>query len=155
MSEQAKVSGNASLDEAWATAGANPGKSVDIGRIVVCDACNDDYTDSLAIGGLIAGSYAYCPTCAKRMKFSAREVRARCPSLKAFADFVRDYRGPDGNKITIHAGPRKPEPACCVSCKEPFSSKNVHTDAGWRETQLSRLCEDCFDAAFADMEDDE
>ncbi len=148
------------LDQKWAEAEATPGKPVDIGRIVVCDACNDDYTDSLAIGGLIAGSYAYCPKCVDsgKYRFAAREIRARCPPLKAFADFVRDYRGPEGNKITIHAGPPT-KPAArfynCVECKEPFTAKNTYSDAGWRETQLSGLCENCFDAAFEDMEDEE
>lgn len=148
------------LEQKWAEADANPGKSVDIGRIVVCDACNDDYTDSLAIGGLIAGSYAYCPKCVDsgRFQFSAREIRARCPTLTSFGDFVRHYRGPDGNKITIHAGPpTKPAPrfSNCIECKAPFTDKNTHSTAGWRETQMSGLCEDCFDAVFADMEDDE
>ena len=33
----------------------------------------------------------------------------------------------------------------CISCKQRFTDNNVHTDAGWRETQISGLCEDCFD----------
>jgi hypothetical protein len=36
----------------------------------------------------------------------------------------------------------------CVSCKAPFSEINVHTAAGWRETKLSKLCEDCWDKEF-------
>ena len=36
----------------------------------------------------------------------------------------------------------------CVKCGEPFSTKNVHTQAGWEETKISGLCEDCFDNLF-------
>lgn len=39
----------------------------------------------------------------------------------------------------------KTEPGCCVDCKQPFSDLNVHTEAGWRETRISGLCEDCWD----------
>jgi hypothetical protein len=40
----------------------------------------------------------------------------------------------------------------CIDCGQPFTAANVHTDAGWRETKLSQMCEDCFDALFADEE---
>lgn len=39
---------------------------------------------------------------------------------------------------------------CCVACKQPFSTKNVFTPAGWNETGISRMCEACFDKSFAD-----
>lgn len=49
-----------------------------------------------------------------------------------------------------------PTPAgCCVKCKQPFSDANVHTSAGWRETKLSLMCEDCWDAAMKPLEDDD
>jgi len=38
----------------------------------------------------------------------------------------------------------------CVQCAEPFSNKNVKTDAGWRETKLSGMCEICYDKLFDD-----
>jgi hypothetical protein len=41
----------------------------------------------------------------------------------------------------------------CILCANPFTSDNVYTDAGWRETQISHTCEKCFDALFADDED--
>lgn len=41
----------------------------------------------------------------------------------------------------------------CVLCKEPFGEANVFTQAGWRETQITGLCEACFDRVTA--EDDE
>lgn len=33
----------------------------------------------------------------------------------------------------------------CVECKERFSDANCRTQAGWQETQISGLCERCFD----------
>jgi hypothetical protein len=47
----------------------------------------------------------------------------------------------------------KTEHGCCVSCKQPISEQNTHTEAGWRETKISGLCEDCFDAAFKDFDE--
>jgi hypothetical protein len=37
----------------------------------------------------------------------------------------------------------------CVNCKQPFSQANVRTEAGWKETQISKLCEVCWDKLFA------
>lgn len=36
----------------------------------------------------------------------------------------------------------------CVRCREPFGKHNVFTDAGWSETNISGLCERCFDSLF-------
>lgn len=36
----------------------------------------------------------------------------------------------------------------CVQCGEAFSALNVFTPAGARETQISGLCERCFDGLF-------
>lgn len=36
----------------------------------------------------------------------------------------------------------------CNVCRQPFTDKNVHTEAGWRETKISNTCEDCFDKMF-------
>ncbi len=79
---------------------------IDIGETVVCDVCNDDYTDLPDSGGFIFGSYAYCPKCAidgmkniQKYKEESR-IRAVCPSHSSFADFVRGYRG-GNNLITI------------------------------------------------------
>ncbi len=33
----------------------------------------------------------------------------------------------------------------CRCCGLPFSDANVFSDAGWLETQISGLCEVCFD----------
>lgn len=38
----------------------------------------------------------------------------------------------------------------CLQCSEEFSTANTHSPAGWRETQISGWCEDCFDSQFAE-----
>lgn len=43
----------------------------------------------------------------------------------------------------------------CLACGEAFTAKNAHTAAGWRETQISGMCEDCFDELFAEPEGDD
>lgn len=39
-------------------------------------------------------------------------------------------------------------PDYCVSCGEKFSDKNVFTKAGWKETEISGICEKCWDEIF-------
>jgi hypothetical protein len=79
----------------------------DIGDIVLCDLCNADFTNSEAIGGFIFGSKGVCPTCAPRFEADAKSydelhyIRARCADDQSFADFVREYRGLEGSKVTI------------------------------------------------------
>lgn len=36
----------------------------------------------------------------------------------------------------------------CIKCGEPFSDENTHTAAGWKETHITGMCEDCFDGLF-------
>lgn len=36
-------------------------------------------------------------------------------------------------------------PGKCIACCCPFNEHNVFTEAGWRETKISGLCEKCFD----------
>lgn len=36
----------------------------------------------------------------------------------------------------------------CIDCGEEFSNNNVFTEAGWKETKISGLCEKCFDDLF-------
>lgn len=38
----------------------------------------------------------------------------------------------------------------CTSCREHFSEDNVHTSDGWKETQISGMCENCYDELFAE-----
>lgn len=78
-----------------------------IGRTVLCDMCNEDYTDSPESGGFIFGSYAVCPKCAPRIEKDITRYREqhaihrRTADGESFADMVRDYRGPDGGFIEI------------------------------------------------------
>lgn len=37
----------------------------------------------------------------------------------------------------------------CRDCKAPFTPQNTRTRLGWMETQISGMCETCFDALFA------
>lgn len=41
----------------------------------------------------------------------------------------------------------------CLTCKQPFSVDNVKTSAGWKETQISGMCEVCYDELFQDAQD--
>lgn len=70
----------------------------DIGDTVICDICNDDYTDSKESGGFVFGSYAYCPKCANeslaRIKSFNEEkyIKYFCGDNESFADFIRRIR---------------------------------------------------------------
>jgi hypothetical protein len=104
--------GNPLLDKAWAQAEAHANTSVDIGEIVVCDFCNEDYTDSSAVGGMLFGSYATCPKCAVRMMPQIERdnetghIRKVCPDGQTFKAFVLELRG-GNNTITIFTGERQ------------------------------------------------
>ncbi len=46
--------------------------------------------------------------------------------------------------------------ARCVGCGRSLAGPDAaHSLLGWRETQISGECEECFEALFADMEDEE
>lgn len=53
---------------------------------------------------------------------------------------------PEQMIVNLNAG-------ACVSCGQPFTDKNVFTNAGWRETRISQTCEKCFDELFEDEDD--
>ena len=95
------------LDKLWELAAANPGKKIDVGRLVVCDICDKDYTDSDESGGFVFGSSGYCPKCAPEQlevikKYNEEHfIKAHCPTNLSFSDFVRAYRG-DKNYIQIN-----------------------------------------------------
>lgn len=36
----------------------------------------------------------------------------------------------------------------CIQCKEDFTNNNVYSKDGWKETQISDLCESCFNKNF-------
>lgn len=68
------------------------------GRTVLCDLCNEDYTDSDAIGGFLFQSKAVCPKCAPKFMEDIKKhgeekfIRAVCPSPIPFADWIRSIR---------------------------------------------------------------
>lgn len=44
----------------------------------------------------------------------------------------------------------------CISCGEPFKQDvNVFTELGWQETDISGLCESCFESMFEGMDDED
>lgn len=102
-------------DKLWLLACENPGKEIDIGGLVVCDACSDDYTDLPDVGGFIFSGMAVCPKCA--VEWMPRIICNREQSMiqgsaadgQTFGDFVRAYRGPTGNKISIGPIPSEGE----------------------------------------------
>ncbi len=85
---------------------------IDLGRLVVCDACDTDLTDDPRPGGFLFGSYAYGPCCAAKRLVSIQGygeehfIRAWCPDGASFADWVRGLRSsvPGGNEIRITGG---------------------------------------------------
>lgn len=87
------------LDELWNRAHEQPGLPVDIGRLVVCDNCDKDYTDLTDSGGFLFASYAVCPICAPDALRDIADleelqyIRARCPPGMPFSDFIRQQRG--------------------------------------------------------------
>ena len=48
---------------------------------------------------------------------------------------------------------RKASHLACISCKLPFTAERVKTSAGWKETQISGMCEVCYDELFQDAQD--
>lgn len=45
-------------------------------------------------------------------------------------------------------------PGHCIQCREGFSDSNVYSEAGWRETKISGLCERCFDEICKETDDE-
>ncbi len=81
-------------------------EETDVGNRVVCDVCDEDYTNSPECGGFLFQSYAYCPKCApKQLKLIKRYneehfIKAHCPPNMAFAKWVLSLRGGD-NTIRV------------------------------------------------------
>lgn len=40
----------------------------------------------------------------------------------------------------------------CVTCRKRFSPANTRTSLAWAETQISGMCETCFDELFKEEE---
>jgi hypothetical protein len=81
-------------------------EKIDIGNTVLCDLCNEDFTDCKISGGYIFQQKAVCPTCADKFMISIKRykelrfIKAYCPAGIPFGDFVRAYRG-DNHYIEI------------------------------------------------------
>ena len=84
------------LEDKWDEA-EKTGEPIDVGNIVVCDVCNDDYTDSDEKGGFLFRSYAYCPKCAKK---DTRTLKNMEKTEMTFSQFVLGLRG-GNNTIQI------------------------------------------------------
>lgn len=61
----------------------------DCGDEVICDFCNDDYTDSEEIGGCAIGTWAICPKCEKKL---TEECDQSAGENETFRDFVYRLR---------------------------------------------------------------
>ena len=79
-----------------------------MGKVVLCDLCNKDYTNSKKSGGFLFSSKAVCPSCSdgflKNVKKYKEEMHIKeyCPKGKSFADWVNeDLRGGKGGFITV------------------------------------------------------
>jgi hypothetical protein len=70
------------------------------GRTVLCDWCNEDYTDKPDQGGMLFQSKATCPKCKEALMPKIKEygeeylIRMYCPPLLSFADWIRLHREP-------------------------------------------------------------
>jgi hydrogenase maturation factor HypF (carbamoyltransferase family) len=71
---------------------------IDPGNVVLCDLCNEDYTNSDEKGGLLFSSKAVCPHCLpdfmKRIKKHNEQkfIRAVAKPEESFRDFVYRIR---------------------------------------------------------------
>ncbi len=99
-------SGNPELDALWDQAWKS-GEAVDVGPLVVCDGCSEDFSNSDAEGGMLFQSKALCPKCASKWEEGAKKygaehfIRARAEPGESFKAFTLRMRG--GNN-TIRVG---------------------------------------------------
>lgn len=71
-----------------------------LGDVVLCDLCNQDYThDQGSFGGFVFSGKAVCPSCADRFEARVKQhnedryIECRAEAGETFADFIRRYRG--------------------------------------------------------------
>ena len=95
---------NGELYRLWKRANANPGMSVDIGNIVVCDSCSEDYTDSDAEGGMLFDTKAICPACIQRWRDGAEEFGEEAAGAFAHEQGVAGGAGAgeEGGPAAVH-----------------------------------------------------
>ncbi len=71
---------------------------IEPGNIVLCDLCNEDWTNSEVSGGFLFQSKAVCPDCSKEFLGSIKQhneeqfIRGRCPEDSSFANWIRSMR---------------------------------------------------------------
>ena len=81
----------------------------DLEDVAICDSCATEYySDSEEKGGILFGSYAYCPLCVPRMMETIKQyneeshIKAKCPANMTYFDWVMKLR--NGNhKIIVHS----------------------------------------------------
>ena len=72
------------------------------------------------------------------------------PSIRPGVDLPENFAD-----FHFLAGRNKLQFSKCIECSNPFSDANVVSRAGWLETQISGMCENCFDTLFAEEEPEE
>lgn len=82
---------------------------IDIGDAVICDICNEDYTNSEEIGGIVFADRAICPKCEARWRQIIRdqgeEIDAECQVGMSFKEFILSIR--PHNKIFMTDWPEE------------------------------------------------
>lgn len=79
---------------------------IEVGNEILCDICNEDYTNSDEHGGFLFESKGICPKCAPSFEKSARGygeekyITERCKKGESFKDFILRIRQGD-NAIKI------------------------------------------------------
>ncbi len=82
-------------------------EQIDIGNAVVCDCCNEDFTNSDEQGGFIMTARGVCPRCEPRMRASLKKyneehhIISECPPGMSHREYILRSRGGD-NKITLY-----------------------------------------------------
>jgi len=91
---------NENIKRCWEQAELT-GQPIDVGNIVVCDVCDGDYTDSEECGGVLFGTYSYCPKCERELMpricgtSEQANIRGKARPGESFKNFVMRIR--DGN----------------------------------------------------------
>jgi len=79
---------------------------IDIGDTVLCDFCNEDFTNSDALGGLLFQSKGVCPTCEPEFMANVKKhgeerfIRDKPLEFESFRAFILRIRG-GNNTVTV------------------------------------------------------
>ena len=94
------------LGDAWNSAFENTGMRIPVGRIVLCDDCNGDWTDRKESGGMLFESKGICPDCEPKWTELAKlhheefAIRGRCPRARLSVQAARRLPGPTDNFLS-------------------------------------------------------